>query len=278
MGDEPAPMITCRVVWKVFGPKAERVVGSPDVDLPRVELDARTGCVAAVRDVSFDVAEDGVFVVTGLSGSGKSTFIRCFSRLTEPTAGEVKIDGRDVLGLNAGELRELRRTRLSMVFQNFGLLPHRRALDNIAFGLEVQGMGKAERIARATEMLDPVGLGSVGESYPRRAVRRDAAAGRSRACARERPGDPSLRRAVFRAGPADPAGHAGRGRPAATRAAQDGRVHHPRPRRGAQSGGPDRDHAGSSIAATTGRSSTASRHSPTSSTFWRHEVRSSSTS
>ncbi len=159
-------MISCRGVWKVFGPKAERVVGSPDADLPRAELEARTGCVAAVRDVSFDVPEGGVFVVMGLSGSGKSTLIRCFSRLIEPTAGEVRIDGQDVLGLNAGELRELRRTRLSMVFQNFGLLPHRRALDNIAFGLEVQGMGKEDRLARATEMLDLVGLGSVGESYP----------------------------------------------------------------------------------------------------------------
>ncbi len=166
MGDETAPIISCRGVWKVFGPKAERVVGSPDADLPRAELEAQTGCVAAVRDVSFDVPEGGVFVVMGLSGSGKSTLIRCFSRLIEPTAGEVKIDGRDVLELNAGELRELRRTRLSMVFQNFGLLPHRRALDNIAFGLEVQGMGKAERLARATEMLALVGLGSVGESYP----------------------------------------------------------------------------------------------------------------
>ncbi|MEO6469268.1 MAG: glycine betaine/L-proline ABC transporter ATP-binding protein [Acidimicrobiia bacterium] len=166
MGDEAAPMISCRGVWKVFGPKAERVVGSPDADLPRAELEARTGCVAAVRDVSFDVPEGGVFVVMGLSGSGKSTLIRCFSRLIEPTAGEVRIDGQDVLGLNPSELRELRRTRLSMVFQNFGLLPHRRALDNIAFGLEVQGMGKDARLARAREMLDLVGLGSVGESYP----------------------------------------------------------------------------------------------------------------
>ena len=166
MGDTSTAMISCRGVWKVFGPKAERVVGSPDADLPRSELEARTGCVAAVRDVSFDVPEGGVFVVMGLSGSGKSTLIRCFSRLIEPTAGEVMIDGQNVLGLNPSELRELRRTRLSMVFQNFGLLPHRQALDNIAFGLEVQGMGKAERLERANGMLDLVGLGSVGESYP----------------------------------------------------------------------------------------------------------------
>jgi glycine betaine/proline transport system ATP-binding protein len=159
-------MISCRGVWKVFGPRAERIVGSPDADLPRAELEARTGCVAAVRDVSFDVPEGGVFVVMGLSGSGKSTLIRCFSRLIEPTAGEVVIDGHDVRGLSTADLRELRRSRMSMVFQNFGLLPHRRALDNVAFGLEVQGRAKADRLARAQEMLDLVGLGSVGDSYP----------------------------------------------------------------------------------------------------------------
>jgi glycine betaine/proline transport system ATP-binding protein len=159
-------MISCRGVWKVFGPKAERVVGSPDADLPRAELEARTGCVAAVRDVSFDVPEGGVFVVMGLSGSGKSTLIRCFSRLIEPTAGEVVIDGHDVRSLSTAELRELRRSRMSMVFQNFGLLPHRRALDNVAFGLEVQGRTKTDRLARAQEMLDLVGLGAVGDSYP----------------------------------------------------------------------------------------------------------------
>ena len=159
-------MISCRGVWKVFGPKAERVVGSPDADLPRAELEARTGCVAAVRDVSFDVPEGGVFVVMGLSGSGKSTLIRCFSRLIEPTAGEVVIDGHDVRSLSTAELRDLRRSRMSMVFQNFGLLPHRRALDNVAFGLEVQGRAKVDRLARAQEMLDLVGLGAVGDSYP----------------------------------------------------------------------------------------------------------------
>ncbi|MGZ4676436.1 MAG: quaternary amine ABC transporter ATP-binding protein [Acidimicrobiia bacterium] len=166
MGNGSAPMISCRGVWKVFGPKPDRIVGSPDADLPRTELEARTGCVAAVRDVSFDVPEGGVFVVMGLSGSGKSTLIRCFSRLIEPTAGEVTIDGRDVRALSMPELRELRRTRMSMVFQNFGLLPHRRALDNVAFGLEVQRRPKRERLDRAQEMLDLVGLGSVGDSYP----------------------------------------------------------------------------------------------------------------
>ena len=160
------PTLSCRGVWKVFGPHPERVVGSADADLSRAELEARTGCVAAVRDVSFDVPEGRVFVVMGLSGSGKSTLVRCLSRLIEPTAGTVLIDGEDVGSCSAEWLRDLRRDRVSMVFQHFGLLPHRRVLDNVAFGLEVQGKSKAERHARAGDMLDLVGLGGLGESYP----------------------------------------------------------------------------------------------------------------
>jgi glycine betaine/proline transport system ATP-binding protein len=161
-----APTISCRGIWKVFGPHPERIVDSADADLPRAELEARTGCVAAVRDVSFDVAEGRVFVVMGLSGSGKSTLVRCLSRLIEPTAGTVLIDGEDIGSCSAEWLRELRRDRVSMVFQHFGLLPHRKVLDNVAFGLEVQGKSKAERHARAGDMLDLVGLAGLGESYP----------------------------------------------------------------------------------------------------------------
>jgi len=161
-----SPTISCRGVWKVFGPHPERIVGSADADLSRAELEARTGCVAAVRDVSFDVPEGRVFVVMGLSGSGKSTLVRCLSRLIEPTAGNVVIDGEDIGTCSPEWLRELRRDRVSMVFQHFGLLPHRRVLDNVAFGLEVQGKSKAERHARAGDMLDLVGLGGLGESYP----------------------------------------------------------------------------------------------------------------
>ncbi len=160
------PTISCRGVWKVFGPRAERIVGSADADLPRAELEARTGCVAAVRDVSFDVSPGRVFVVMGLSGSGKSTLVRCLSRLIEPTAGNVLIDGEDTAQCSAQWLRDLRRDRVSMVFQHFGLLPHRRVLDNVAFGLEVQGRSKSERHARAGDMLDLVGLSGLGDSYP----------------------------------------------------------------------------------------------------------------
>jgi glycine betaine/proline transport system ATP-binding protein len=161
-----AVTICCRRVWKVFGPHPERVVGSPDADLPRAELEANTGCVAAVRDVSFEVPEGSVFVVMGLSGSGKSTLVRCLSRLVEPTSGEVIIEGQDVRALPRDRLRELRRTRLSMVFQHFGLLPHRRVLDNVAFGLEIQGTAKPARLTRAADVLDLVGLSGLGEAYP----------------------------------------------------------------------------------------------------------------
>ncbi len=160
------PTISCRGLWKVFGPRADRIVGSVEAELPRAELEARTGCVAAVRDVSFDVPKGCVFVVMGLSGSGKSTLVRCLSGLIEMTAGHVLIDGEDIANCPPEWLRGLRRDRVSMVFQHFGLLPHRRVLDNVAFGLEVQGKSKAERHARASDMLDLVGLGGLGDSYP----------------------------------------------------------------------------------------------------------------
>jgi glycine betaine/proline transport system ATP-binding protein len=160
------PLIRARGVWKVFGPRADRVVGTPDADLPRAELRARTGCVAAVRDVSIDVWSGEVFVVMGLSGSGKSTLVRTLIRLIEPTAGEIAIAGRDVMAADAAGLRDLRRHTVSMVFQHFGLLAHRRVIDNVAFGLEVQGVSKAERLARAQQMLRLVGLEDVANSFP----------------------------------------------------------------------------------------------------------------
>ena len=159
-------VVSCRNVWKVYGPKADRIVGSPDASLSRQELLEKTGCVAAVRDVSFDVAPGEVFVVMGLSGSGKSTLVRMINRLHDPTAGQVMIDGEDVVLLDDERLRDLRRRKISMVFQHFGLFPHRRIVDNAAYGLEVQGVDKEERLAKATEVLEVVGLGGWGNSYP----------------------------------------------------------------------------------------------------------------
>ena len=160
------PMISVRDLWKVYGPRAERLVGSPDADLPRAELEARTGNVVAMREVSVDVAPGEVFVVMGLSGSGKSTLIRCITRLIEPTAGSVHIGGVDVTAADADGLLEIRRHKVSMVFQHFGLLPHRTLADNVAFGLELRGVDRGERRRVAERTLELVGLPGMGGYRP----------------------------------------------------------------------------------------------------------------
>jgi glycine betaine/proline transport system ATP-binding protein len=160
------PVIRASGIWKVFGPNPERLVGSEDALLPRAELRGKTGNVVAVRDVSLEVFPGEVFVVMGLSGSGKSTLVRTLIRLIEPTAGEIEIAGHDVMNADRTELRELRRHSVSMVFQHFGLLAHRRVIDNVAFGLEVQGKGKRERQERAHEVLSLVGLEDVANQFP----------------------------------------------------------------------------------------------------------------
>jgi glycine betaine/proline transport system ATP-binding protein len=164
--ETPAVTVSCRNAWKVYGPRAERIPESPEADLPREELLEKTGCVVAVRDVSFDVAPGEVFVVMGLSGSGKSTLVRMINRIHDPTAGQVQIDGEDIVAMSEERLRELRRKKISMVFQHFGLLPHRRIVDNVAFGLEIQGVEKTDRAKTAEDVLETVGLGGWGNSYP----------------------------------------------------------------------------------------------------------------
>ncbi|NLU66818.1 glycine betaine/L-proline ABC transporter ATP-binding protein [Streptomyces sp. HNM0574] len=164
---EGTPVFSVRNLWKVFGPKAHKVPGNKELEaLSGPELTKATGNTAAVRDVSFDVRKGEVFVVMGLSGSGKSTLVRCLTRLIEPTSGTLEIDGEDVIGMDRKRLRELRRRRAAMVFQNFGLLPHRTVLDNIAYGLEIQGMPRAERRTKAREMLEKVGLAGLGQRRP----------------------------------------------------------------------------------------------------------------
>jgi glycine betaine/proline transport system ATP-binding protein len=164
--DDTKPTISVRGLWKLFGPAEHRLFGTPDIDLPNDELRRRHGTTVAVRDVSFDVRPGEIFVVMGLSGSGKSTLIRCLTRLIEPTRGEILLDGEDVRKCDAARLRELRRRRFSMVFQHFGLLPHRRVIDNVGFGLEIRGDARAPRHARAREMLSLVGLDGFANSYP----------------------------------------------------------------------------------------------------------------
>ena len=158
--------LECEGVWKIFGDAPGRARSRADEGGTSQQILDETGCVVAVRDVSFSVRRGETFVVMGLSGSGKSTLIRCLSRLVEPTDGEVLIDGESIGDLDDDELRDLRRRRMSMVFQHFGLFPHRRVLDNVAFGLEVQGIPKADRYERAFEVLGSVGLEAWSDHYP----------------------------------------------------------------------------------------------------------------
>jgi glycine betaine/proline transport system ATP-binding protein len=157
-------------LWKVFGPAEQRLArrgGAAAPSAEQIEASVKEhGGTIAVDDVSFDVQPGEVFVVMGLSGSGKSTLVRCLTRLIEPTFGAVDLDGEDIRKASPDRLRELRRRRFSMVFQNFGLLPHRRVLDNIAFGLELRGERKADRLERAQQMLGLVGLEGMADRYP----------------------------------------------------------------------------------------------------------------
>jgi len=161
------PKIRCRNLWKVFGRNPDRILRDLDPALSRKQVQENTGHVIAVKDVSFEVQQGETFVVMGLSGSGKSTLVRCISRLVEPTAGQIVIDGADVTAMSERQLIDLRRHKMSMVFQHFGLLPHRRVIDNVAYGLEVQGMAKAERHKKSQEVLELVGLGGWENNYPR---------------------------------------------------------------------------------------------------------------
>jgi glycine betaine/proline transport system ATP-binding protein len=157
LGSEPA--VKVEGLWKIFGAHADKIMQGEDAQLTRKELQEKTGHVVGIRDVSFEVAPGEVFVVMGLSGSGKSTLVRLLNRLIEPTAGKVTLYGDDITAMSDRALLDTRRKRVSMVFQHFGLLPHRKVIDNVAFGLEVRGEGKSKRRNRAQEMVDQLSGG-----------------------------------------------------------------------------------------------------------------------
>ena len=160
-------VISVRNLWKVFGKNPTRALADQNARLGKQELQESLGLVAGLRDVSFDVNRGETFVVMGLSGSGKSTLVRCLIRLIEPTAGGVVVDGTDIIEADRDGLREFRRSKIAMVFQQYGLLPHRTVMDNASWGLEVRGIPKEERYARTQEMLDMVGLDGWEGAYPR---------------------------------------------------------------------------------------------------------------
>jgi len=130
------------------------------------EIRKETGCNVGVRHVNFDVKVGEMFVIVGLSGSGKSSLIRTFNLLNTPTGGEIKIDGENIVDLSKEELRDFRRNKISMVFQHFGLLSHRTVLDNVVYGLEVQGITEEERNKRAMEAIEVVGLEGFEDNMP----------------------------------------------------------------------------------------------------------------
>ena len=161
------PKITCSNVWKLFGSDEQRIIKDLDKSLSIKEVQEKTGHVVAVKDVSFSIEKGETFVVMGLSGSGKSTLVRCISRLIEPTSGTVKMDDVDVTKMSGKELLDLRRNKMSMVFQHFGLFPHRTVVENIGYGLEIRGNKKNDRVEKSMEVLKMVGLEGWHNNYPR---------------------------------------------------------------------------------------------------------------
>ncbi len=158
--------IKCRNLWKVFGADPKGFLHRHN-GAPTAEALADEGYIGAVQDVSFDVHQGEILIIMGLSGSGKSTLIRCITRLNDPTSGEMEYEGRDLLKLSERDLIDMRRHKMGMVFQNFGLLPHRDVLENVAFPLEVQGIARPERIERAKAMIELVGLSGRESYFPR---------------------------------------------------------------------------------------------------------------
>ena len=153
-------------LWKVFGRRPELALEMAREGVARGEIQSETGCLVGVRDITFEVEQGETFVVMGLSGSGKSTLVRCMSRLVEPTEGRVEICGVDLTAADGAELRELRRHKIAMVFQHFALFPHRRVVDNVAYGLEVQGVDRKDRQETARQLLATVGLDGWSDHYP----------------------------------------------------------------------------------------------------------------
>ena len=161
-----SPKIELRGLTKVYGPEPAMALKLARDGLTKQEVLDSVGHVVALRDIDLDIAEGHIHIVMGLSGSGKSTLIRLINRLIEPTEGSVRLEGMDIVKLASEPLLELRRRHIAMVFQRFALFPHRSVRDNVAYGLEVQGIDARERRKRADDWIERVGLAGYGERYP----------------------------------------------------------------------------------------------------------------
>ncbi|ACA86131.1 quaternary amine ABC transporter ATP-binding protein [Shewanella woodyi] len=160
------PLIEIKDLYKVFGKKPASVMPMVREGLSKDDILAQTGHTVGLKAINLDVYKGEIFVIMGLSGSGKSTLIRHFNRLIDPTEGQILVEGTDVMKLNTKELETFRRKKMAMVFQRFGLMPHRNVQDNVAYGLSVQGVDKATRVDKANKWLETVGLAGYEKQYP----------------------------------------------------------------------------------------------------------------
>ena len=158
--------VSIRNLYKIFGEEPKAALAKVKEGMTKPELQAETGHVLGLQDINVDMKEGEITVIMGLSGSGKSTLIRHLNRLIEPTAGEVLVDGEDILSWNEEQMRTLRRQSMSMVFQKFALLPHRTVLENAGMALATRGKSRREFESEANKWLDRVGLAGQGEQYP----------------------------------------------------------------------------------------------------------------
>lgn len=160
------PKVNVSHLTKIFGKKTKQALDMIAENKSKTEIMEKTGATVGVYDVNFSVEEGEIFVIMGLSGSGKSTLIRLLNRLIEPTSGDIYIDNQEIAKLDKEGLREVRRNKMSMVFQNFGLFPHRTILENTEYGLEIRGVPKAERLERAERALENSSLLAFKDQYP----------------------------------------------------------------------------------------------------------------
>ena len=160
------PLIQIKDLYKVFGKTPAKVMPMVREGLSKDDILAKTGHTVGLKAINMDIHKGEIFVIMGLSGSGKSTLIRHFNRLIDPTEGQILVEGTDVMQLNIKELEQFRRKKMAMVFQRFGLMPHRNVLDNVAYGLSVQGVDKTTREAKANKWLETVGLAGYEAQYP----------------------------------------------------------------------------------------------------------------
>ncbi len=160
------PLISISGLYKIFGEKPLSVLDQVKQGKNKEDVLAETGHTVGLKDINLEIHKGEIFVIMGLSGSGKSTMIRHFNRLIDPTEGKILVEGIDVMSLSQKELEEFRRHKMSMVFQRFGLLPHRTVVDNVAYGLEIQGTSKEKRLEKASEWLETVGLKGYEQQFP----------------------------------------------------------------------------------------------------------------